>query len=379
MLSHNYSILETLRRGPLQVSIIGSGNWGTVIGKIAALNAKESYIFENVVRIWVHEEIVEGRKLSEWINVEHENSKYLPGYRLPDNLVAVPDLEDIATSTDLFIFVVPHQFVEKVCEILSSYAIRRTAKAVSLIKGFLIDNWKPLPFHQYIQNVLKIECSAISGANVAKDIADEQFSETTLGYSDQESAVVWQQLLDTKYFKVNPIPDKCGVQICGAVKNVIALAAGFCDALNCGSNTKATIIRIGFEEMKNFANLFFDGILEETFFDSAGLADTITTCYGGRNVKCAKEFALAEGNKTWEEIEVEMLNGQKLQGPSTCCDLFSVITHHKLEQSFPLFTIIYCISYQHVPPHAMLTLFQRSETRPIRLKKDCHLCISSNP
>jgi glycerol-3-phosphate dehydrogenase (NAD+) len=106
-----------------------------------------------------------------------------------------------------------------------------------------------------------------------------------------------------------------GVELCGALKNVVALGAGFCDGLGFGGNTKAAIIRIGLKETIKFAKMFFDGVKDDTFLESCGLADLVTTCFGGRNRKCAEAFAKKEGD--WEELEKAMLNGQKLQGTIT--------------------------------------------------------------
>uniref|UniRef100_A0A3S8V2S4 Glycerol-3-phosphate dehydrogenase [NAD(+)] n=1 Tax=Cardiosporidium cionae TaxID=476202 RepID=A0A3S8V2S4_9APIC len=257
-------LLQSLRQGPLKISVIGSGNWGSVIGKIVATNARNSYIFNDDVRMWVYDELVNNEKLTHIINSRHENVKYLPGIRLPTNLKADPSLEDSVKSSHLLIFVLPHQFLKRACQTLAASAgFHPNAKAISLIKGLYVDDsHKPKLSSEIIKDTLGIECCVLSGANVAKDVADGQFSETTIGYTDMESAMIWQQLLDTPYFKINGVPDVAGVELCGAVKNVIALAAGFCDGLNFGTNTKAAVIRQGFEELRRFATYFYTGLVE---------------------------------------------------------------------------------------------------------------------
>eukprot|EP00922_Rhytidocystis_sp_ex-Travisia-forbesii_P069087 GHVS01103087.1.p1 GENE.GHVS01103087.1~~GHVS01103087.1.p1 ORF type:complete len:415 (-),score=36.12 GHVS01103087.1:192-1436(-) len=378
------SLFQALRKGPLKVSVIGSGNWGSVIARIVAHNAKHSYIFHDVIRMWVFEEIVNGRKLTEIINSEHENKKYLPGFTLPENVKAVADVVECATGADLLIFVLPHQFLSRVCDQLANTkssngeccgVVPRHAKAISLIKGLYIENKKPELFTRMIVKRLGIDCCVLSGANVANDVAREEFSETSIGYQDKDSAAIWQQLFDTPYFRVNGVPDVQGVEVCGAVKNVVALAAGFCDGMRLGTNTKSAIIRLGVEEMKAFANLFFDGVVQETFFDSAGYADVITTCFGGRNVRCAAEFVLHKGQKSWEVIEAEMLSGQKLQGNLTCKEIYEVLEAHYLTDVFPLFTATYKVAFEGAEPSSIIKAFQSDKPRPLRLREECNSCI----
>lgn len=262
--------------------MVGGGNWGTVISRIAARSVQSSYIFAKTVHMWIHEEKYSDRKLTEVINETHENPKYLPGYTLPENLVATPDLTKAAAESDLIVIVLPHQFVINVCNQIKGH-VRPGARAISLVKGLHVKDGQPKLFSDIISQTLGIPCSVLSGANVASDIARENFSESTLGYdeSDKDTALVWQQLFDTPYFKLNGVPDRAGVEVCGAVKNVVALAAGFCDGLKYGTNTKSAMIRIGFDEMREFACHFFDHILMDSFFDSCGYADVITTCFGG--------------------------------------------------------------------------------------------------
>merc|ERR1712168_2107 len=120
---------------PKRVCIVGSGNWGSAVCRIVGTNAKSRDEFAEEVRMWVFEEEVEGRKLTEIINTDHENVKYLPGYKLPENVLAVPDLLEAAQDADILIFVIPHQFLPRLCTQLKGN-IKSNAVAISLIKGF---------------------------------------------------------------------------------------------------------------------------------------------------------------------------------------------------------------------------------------------------
>lgn len=144
------------------------------------------------------------------------------------------------------------------------------------------------------------------------------------------------------------------------MKNVVALGAGFCDGLGYGGNTKAAIVRIGLGEMQRFCSLFFEGVEQQTFFESCGVADLITTCYGGRNRKCAEAFAKAKVDgaaKTWEELETEMLNGQKLQGTITSKDVQICLASKGAEKDFPLFNTINQIAFHGMDPKKVVELY----------------------
>uniref|UniRef100_A0A2K5JA06 Glycerol-3-phosphate dehydrogenase [NAD(+)] n=2 Tax=Colobinae TaxID=9569 RepID=A0A2K5JA06_COLAP len=302
-----------------KVCIVGSGNWGSAIAKIVGGNAAQLAQFDPRVTMWVFEEDIGGKKLTEIINTQHENVKYLPGHKLPPNVVAVPDVVQAAADADILIFVVPHQFIRKICDQLKGH-LKANAIGISLIKG--VDegpNGLKL-ISEVIGEHLGIPMSVLMGANIASEVADEKFCETTIGCKDPAQGQLLKELMQTPNFRITVVQEVDTVEICGALKNVVAVGAGFCDGLGFGDNTKAA---------------------------SCGVADLITTCYGGRNRKVAEAFART--GKSIEQLEKEMLNGQKLQGPETARELHSILQHKGLVDKFPLFMAVYKVCYEGQP------------------------------
>ncbi|XP_043247946.1 glycerol-3-phosphate dehydrogenase [NAD(+)], cytoplasmic-like isoform X1 [Colletes gigas] len=324
-----------------RVCIIGSGNWGSAIAKIVGTNASKHNSFEDRVTMYVYEEIINGKKLTEIINETHENVKYLPGHILPKNVVAVPDVVEAAKDADILIFVVPHQFIDKICSTLLGN-IKPTAVGLSLIKGFDKKEGGGIELISHIiSKKLHIPMSVLMGANLASEVAEEMFCETTIGCKDKAMAPVLRDLIQTSYFRAVVVEDVDSVECCGALKNIVACGAGFVDGLGLGDNTKAAVIRLGLMEMIKFVDVFFPGGKLDTFFESCGVADLITTCYGGRNRKVSEAFV--KTGKTIVELEKEMLNGQKLQGPFTAEEVNYMLKARNMENRFPLFTAIHRI------------------------------------
>jgi len=338
-----------------RVCIIGSGNWGSTIAKIVGENVvAHSDSFEAEVRMWVFEEMVEGgtKKLTEVINERHENVKYLPGIKLPENVVAVPDIVNAATDADILVFVIPHQFIERSCKPLVG-KLKAGAEGISLIKGFAI---VPTGGIKLMSNIIAdmfngMSVSVLMGANLAGEVAKGAFCETTVGCHNLDtSGKVYKSLFQTPNFRVSVVNDVKTVEICGALKNIVACGAGFVDGMKCGDNTKAAVIRIGLMEMIKYCNEHHreasaaaggDFPRLSTFFESCGVADLITTCYGGRNRRVSEAFVTT--GKSLSELEAEMLGGQKLQGPETAAEVNFMLKQKGLEDQFPLFTAVHKI------------------------------------
>ncbi|KAH9902056.1 glycerol-3-phosphate dehydrogenase [Xylariomycetidae sp. FL2044] len=392
-----------------KVTVVGSGNWGSTISKIVAENTKaHPEIFQEEVQMWVYEEEVtyedKPQKLTEVINAHHENVKYLPNIKLPDNLVANPSLEDAVKDSSILIFNLPHQFIHRVCAQLKGKIVPY-ARGISCIKGVNVTDEGVSLFSEWIGDGLGIYCGALSGANIASEIAAEKWSETTIAYdpppmdssrnpsrvntprsatpnraSTRESAAelsitplagmqhkdargrtsktklvpvpteyppldhdTFHSLFHRPYFHVRMVSDVAGVSLGGALKNIVALAAGFVDGKGWGDNAKAAIMRVGLLEMVKFGKEFFGETVSAGTFteESAGVADLITSCSGGRNFRCARK-AVEKGISV-QEVEQTDLNGQMLQGTSTAEEVNSFLKRRGLEKEYPLFTAVYNI------------------------------------
>ncbi|KAI8356718.1 glycerol-3-phosphate dehydrogenase [NAD+] [Choanephora cucurbitarum] len=335
-----------------RITIIGSGNWGSAIARVCAANARKfSDTFEPEVRMWVYEEHIDGQNLTDIINQKHENVKYLPGIHLGDNVKAIPDVKEAAKDTNILVFVLPHQFVYGVCETLRDVIPKENCRAISLIKGLDYRDENLLIFSEEIEKILGIHCAALSGANIASEVAEEQFGEATIACRESSDGDLFLKLFHTDYFDITVIGDWRGLQVCGALKNVVALGAGISEGLKYGNNTRAAVIRRGLVEMRKFGKSFFGGVHTETFFESCGVADLITSCSGGRNKKVAAAFV--QSDKSIEDIEKEMLNGQKLQGTTTSQEVFNFLKARDMLDEFPLLTTVYRIIYEKEPAESI--------------------------
>ncbi|CAJ0931326.1 unnamed protein product, partial [Mesorhabditis belari] len=342
---------------PLKVTIVGSGNWGSAIARIVGATTKQNPgEFDSTVKMWVFEEMIDGRKLSEIINETHENVKYLPGKILPDNVVAVPDLLESCQDANVLIFVVPHQFVGRICSTLKGNLKADGVQAISLIKGVSVRKEGGLKLiSEEIEEALGLDCSVLMGANLAPEVAADNFCEATIGCKQRkDQGPILKKLFHTPHFRINVVEDAHTVELCGALKNIVACAAGFSDGLGYGDNTKAAIIRLGLMEMTKFVEHYYPGSNLETFFESCGVADLITTCYGGRNRKVCEAFVKA-GGKPLAEIEKELLNGQSAQGPLTAEEVYLMMEKQGgLHDKFPLFTAVHKICSGKVEPTGLI-------------------------
>ena len=372
-----------------KIAVIGSGNWGTAVARHVARNVLENRNlkkdYHREVDMWVFEETLkDGRKLTDVINEDHVNVKYLPHASLPVNLVAKPELADVVEDAGLFILIPPHQFVRRlsaqIAEMLTP-SQRKNLICLSFAKGIEFEKKDRVirRMTQVFQDETGVRASqlaALSGPNIANEVAADMYCETTIGAPSADVREELFRLFHTDNFTVELTNDIAGVELGGALKNIVAIAAGLVDGLGFGNNTKATVVRTGLMEMIKFGQYKQLGHLskQETFFGPAGLADLITTCFGGRN----RLFGEAMGriwaddpagakNISIDALEEKLLKGQKVQGVHTAGEVYAVLKDFGLVNEFPVFASVYEICFKKKNPAALYRRFKEKSHEVVDL------------
>eukprot|EP00452_MALV-II_sp_L67-6_P000152 gene152-137_t len=262
---------------PKKVVLVGSGNWGSAVALIVGQNV-ERYPddFGSQLTMFAREEPCEheGQTITvhDCINKFNVNSKYLGGFPLPKSVVAEPDLAKATAGANILIWCIPHQFVASTLLTVKA-SCAPDCISISLIKGGIdIKDGEIELCSDLIRQSLNHDCSVLMGANVANEVAAGDFCEATIGYREKTNALVLQKLFNAPTFSIDIMEDVPGVELCGALKNIVALGAGFVDGVGMGGNTKAAVMRIGLQEMSRFISKFYKESKPETMFQSCGVA-----------------------------------------------------------------------------------------------------------
>ena len=259
---------------PGRIAVIGDGAMGTVCAMILAENGRR-------VQMWSAFPDA-ARHLAE----ARENKRFLPGHRLADDIEVTGRDDQALADAELVISAVPTQFMRGVWQRLKDYC-PADLPICSVAKG--IENNTLLRPTQVVRDVLDGSpdsvrlVAALSGPSIAPEVARELPATVTVAANDDRLALRVQQLITRPYFRVYTNADLLGVEIAGATKNVIAIAAGILDGLAAGVNAKAALLTRGLVEITRLGIAM--GARAETFAGLAGMGDLITTCFSpiGRN------------------------------------------------------------------------------------------------
>ena len=247
-----------------KITVLGAGSWGTTY---AAVIADAGF----PVTLWARRP-----EVAEEINSTHTNERYLGERVLPEGLSATAD--DIAAVTDaeVIVLAVPAQTLR---ENLTRWKphLREGVKLVSLMKGIEVDTGKRMSeVIAEVAEVAESQIAVVSGPNLAREIADRQPTATVVASSDITTAEVVAEISANAYFRPYTNTDVVGVEIGGAIKNIIALSVGIADGQKLGDNSKASIITRGLAETSRLAAAM--GAEAHTLSGLAGLGDLVATC-----------------------------------------------------------------------------------------------------
>ena len=249
------------------VAVLGDGGWGTTL-------AIHLHRGGHHVRWW--------GAFPEYVVVlkrRRENVKFLPGIRLPKTLSITADLSEAVASARVVVLAIPSQYLRAVLQRLDRTGASKQA-FVSVAKGIEIRSLKRMS--QVIHEELgSVKLAVLSGPNISTEIAQGHPASSVIASHDHALAVSLQQVFMSDRFRIYTSTDVTGVELGGALKNPIAIAAGVGDGLGLGANAKAALIARGVVEMARLGVAM--GARASTFWGLSGLGDLITTCLGGRN------------------------------------------------------------------------------------------------
>ena len=245
------------------IAVIGAGSWGTTL---ASLLAEKEYD----VSLWAFE-----KDLVETIYNTGINSVYLPDVKLPANLKVTYDIEKAVKKSRYVLNVVPTQFTRAVFKEALTY-IPENAVIISASKG--IENGTLMTVSTILKEITGHKVAVLSGPSFAKEVVRKLPTAVTLATEDPDAGLILQEIFNTNYFRVYTHTDVLGVELGGALKNVIAIASGISDGLGLGHSARAALITRGIAEIMRLGVSL--GAEERTFSGLSGLGDLVLTCTG---------------------------------------------------------------------------------------------------
>lgn len=330
----------------MRVTVIGAGSWGTALAFVLADKGDH-------VTLWAHEP-----ECAAAINEQGENTLFLPGIALPENLRATNDLAGACTDAQLVVGVTPSHVTRAVFEQLVDHLPDHTP-IVSATKGIeneslmtiseLLEDVLPLRFHPYL--------AYLSGPSFAREVAQRHPTTVAVAsYSDKLGQLV-QNAFHTPYFRAYRSTDVEGVEIGGSLKNVIAIAVGVADGMGFGHNSRAALITRGLAEISRLA--VKRGANPLTVAGLAGMGDLVLTCTGGLSRNRAVGVKLGQGHSI-EEILGEMR--MVAEGVRTAKSVYHLAA--SLEVDMPISREVYHVLYEgKTPAEALKDLMARELTR----------------
>ena len=327
-----------------KIAILGSGSWGTALAVLAARNGCQTLL-------WGH-------------NAEHiavlaqnnQNQHYLPGIAFPENLTVTSRLAEIAAFSNLLLVCVPsHAFkttlVQLKPHVSSCVKIAWATKGFSPDGGFLL--------HEIVADIFSAQTPAaiISGPSFAREVAADLPTAITIASSQPDFAGQLADILHSAHFRTYTSSDVIGVEVGGAVKNVLAIAAGIADGLRLGANTRAALITRGLTEIIRLGLQL--GGKQDTFMGLAGLGDLILTCTDNQSRNRRLGLALGQGKSI---VDAMQEIGQEIEGVSAAKETFSLAKKYGIDM--PITEQTYKVLYEGLDPLAAVENLLARELKP---------------
>lgn len=295
----------------LRIGLIGGGSWGTTVASLVARNSPTT--------MWARSE-----ETVQEINQHHRNEKYLPGAMLTASLVATSSIKKAVEDADVIVMGVPSQCFRQVLQDAKPY-IRPWIPIVSLSKG--LEQETQMRMTEIIEEVMPGHpAGVLTGPNLAREIMAGQAAAGVIAMVDDTIATALQSVFKTGLFRVYTNDDVIGCEIGGALKNVIAIAAGMGDGVGAGDNTRAAVITRGLAELTRLGVAM--GGKPLTFAGLAGMGDLVATCISPLSRNRHVGMQLGQGRKI-DDIIKEM--SMVAEGVKTCSVVMDLARQYDIE------------------------------------------------
>jgi glycerol-3-phosphate dehydrogenase (NAD(P)+) len=319
-----------------RIAVIGAGAWGTALAIVAGRSGRHQ------VNLWVRE-----KEVCESIQTSRMNVLFLPGQAIPQTVTATMDMQEALSGAEMVISVVPSHHCRRVFEHMSQWLLPQML-FVSATKG--IENDTLLRMTEVIQEIVgKLSgfaprIAALSGPTFALEVAQGSPTALAAASTDLALAAIVQKELSDPGFRIYMNDDMTGVELGGALKNVIAIAAGICDGLGLGHNSIAALMTRGLAEITRLAVMC--GAKPKTLSGLAGMGDLVLTCTGGLSRNRNVGAALGQGRGLQEIIAG--MHGMVAEGVLTTNAALGLAKRHGVEM--PITEQMYSILNEGRPP-----------------------------
>lgn len=328
-----------------KVCVLGAGSWGTALALVVA---KKGYN----VSMWTLNE-----EQCNKINKDKENIDYLPGVVIPDNIVVTTNIEEAVKDGTIIVLAVPSQAIRSVCKQIKPFVKDKqilvdVAKGLEKGTGLRLSDVcnQELPNNKYV---------VLSGPSHAEEVSRDIPTTVVVSSEDIHIAEIVQDIFMSPKFRVYTNPDVVGVELGGALKNIIAFGAGICDGLGYGDNAKAALMTRGIKEIGRLGVAM--GAKASTFSGLSGIGDLIVTCTSMHSRNRRAGILIGQG-KTLEETlaEVKMV----VEGITATDVAYNVAKELNVEM--PITNAIYSVLYDNANPDEVVTeLMMRDKTHEV--------------
>jgi glycerol-3-phosphate dehydrogenase (NAD(P)+) len=316
--------------------VVGAGAWGTALSLVLARNHPTAVIY-----LYTHES-----RHAEAMRLARENRDYLPGYSLPENVMIIDDLASVsAKGSDLLLAVPSIAFRSVLLQIKSLFKLPRIAWAT---KG--IDAATHQLLHEVVPAVLSqsVPMAVLSGPSFAAEVAAGQPTAISLAATCDDFARDLLAAFHSTSFRVYRNPDMIGLQVCGVLKNILAIATGIADGLSLGANTRAALVTRGLRELSVLCGAL--GARQETLLSLAGIGDVLLTCTDDQSRN--RRFGRLIGSGLSVEVAKAKLQHAAVEGYYNTKQIRAIAHQRGLEM--PIAEQVYRILFSELSPKAAL-------------------------